>query len=167
MNQQFAPKLSGNSIIFSEFVRRFPGSHFREICRLLRMPVGTADYNLRKLRRLGSIEEETVFGKKAYFPPGFPRDERRRLVLIRNPKVRIIMRSVSSGSFDRKSVCASASITMPTLTWYVGKMLSEGILKGSVRSRLSVDQDSARIASRYKSSFSGRMVDNFVSMWDE
>jgi len=66
---------------------------------------------------------------------------------------------------ERREICKSIGITGPTLGWYMKRMERDGILSREggkyIPSRRSV-----KLLARYKPSFSDKMVENFVSMWE-
>ena len=54
-----------------EAVRKFAGSHFREIERKSNLPAGTVKYHLSYLAKNGLIKEEKENNNLRYFPRSF------------------------------------------------------------------------------------------------
>jgi predicted transcriptional regulator len=145
-------------------VSRFPGMYFREISRLTGIPIGTLDHAIRNLKKKGYIVEEKIWRNKKYFSPDLERSDRKIIGLLRNPTVRKIVYLTSKG-VGKKDMCRHLGVTRPTLNWYIKKMEVDGILHRR-EGKYVPSKKSVELLAMYRSSFSIKMVENFISMWE-
>jgi predicted transcriptional regulator len=156
-----------------EHIVRFPGSHFREIQRHLKLPVGTLQYHLQNL-----MEDKLVISKKdgeylRYYAIGLLTDmERKLLSLLRQKPIRhIAILLLTSKELNHKKLVSELKLSPATTSWYLNKMLESRIVKKrrvgkEVRYSLPRPEDIAKVITAYRSSFLDAIVDRFIEIWE-
>jgi len=156
-----------------EHIVRFPGSHFREIQRHLKLPVGTLQYHLQNL-----MEDKLVISKKdgeylRYYVIGLLTDmERKLLSLLRQKPIRhIAILLLTSKELNHKKLVSGLKLSPATTSWYLNKMLESRIVKKrrvgkEVLYSLSRPEDVAKVITAYRSSFLDAIVDRFIEIWE-
>jgi predicted transcriptional regulator len=156
-----------------EHIVRFPGSHFREIQRHLKLPVGTLQYHLQNL-----MEDKLVISKKdgeylRYYAIGLlTYMERKLLSLLRQKPIRhIAILLLTSKELNHKKLVSELNLSPATTSWYLNKMLESRIVKKrrvgkEVLYSLSRPEDVAKVITAYHSSFLDAIVDRFIEIWE-
>jgi predicted transcriptional regulator len=156
-----------------EHILHFPGSHFREMQRHLKLPVGTLQYHLSSLSREGLIIRKKDGEYVRYYAIGlFTERERKLLSLLRQKPIRhIAIMLLTDKELNHKSIMAELKLSPATTSWYLDKMLESGIANKKRRGkevmyRLVKPDEVARAIITYRSSFLDAIVDRFIEIWE-
>jgi predicted transcriptional regulator len=156
-----------------EHILRFPGSHFREMQRHLKLPVGTLQYHLTNLLNDGLIIQKRDGEYARYYAIGlFTEREKKLLSLLRQKPIRHIAIMLLTGKeLNHKSIMTELQLSLATTSWYLDKMLDSGIAKKKRRGKeviyhLVKPDEMARAIITYRSSFLDAIVDRFIEIWE-
>jgi len=156
-----------------EHILRFPGSHFREIQRHLKLPVGTLQYHLTNLRR-----DELIIQKKdgeyvRYYAIGlFTEREKKLLSLLRQSPIRhIAIMLLTNEELNHKRIVAELQLSPATTSWYLDKMLESKLVKKKRKGKRVIysvarPDEIAKVLITYRSSFLDNIVDRFIEIWE-
>jgi predicted transcriptional regulator len=118
------------------FVQRYPGVHFREILRRLRIPLGTLDYHIYRLSRQGLLETRDVGGHRCVFPshpvgqgPPLPEYDKTVLAVLRQPVTRAILLSLLlEGTVTAQKLAPELQVSASTLSYYLDRLEGLGLI---------------------------------------
>jgi len=153
-------------------LEKFPGLYFREIARAANLPIGTLDYNLRKLKKRNVVVDELVFDKRRYFLSSVDLNERRIIAMLRERAVRKILALVDSQhNLTYNKFSKMLGISKSSVSWYINRLKDESllsvILENGKRAYSVQNKETVwKLLARHKESFSDRMLNNFISLWD-
>jgi predicted transcriptional regulator len=158
---------NGSSRFLYTLIDKFPGLYFREISNASGFSVGTLDYNLRKLKKSSFIADESIWGKKKYFSSSISSDERKIIGLLREENVRRIIGILQEHeAASCGKISSYISLSKPTISWYIKRLKTEGLLETgcgvALRDRKAVES----VLLKYRPSFSDKLLNNFISMWE-
>ncbi len=156
-----------------EHVLHFPGSHFREIQRHLKLPVGTLQYHLTNL-----LHDSMVIQKKdgeyvRYYAIGiFTEREKMLLSLLRQKPIRhIAIMLLTDKELNHKRIAEELKRSPATTSWYLDKMLESKLARKKrigkeVLYSLAKPDEIAKAIITYRTSFLDAIVDRFIEMWE-
>lgn len=161
--------MARNSII--EIVRDFPGLHYREAQRLSGLATGAFQYHLRTLEKSGQLVKEQEGGYLRLYPNEITASERKILGYLRQDTIRkILIYFMETPSIRVSELSRRTGLSESTVSYYLKRLCKSSII--------TVEQDSQRyfrlldrgitasLLLRYRHSFLDRLVDNFVSLWE-
>jgi predicted transcriptional regulator len=156
-----------------ENILHFPGSHFREMQRQLKLPVGTLQHHLRSLLQDGLVIQKRDGEYVSYYAVGvFSEREKRLLSLLRQKPIRhIILLLLNEGELNHKKIVSELKLTPSNASWYLDKMLESKLVKKKragkeVLYSLVKPDEMAKAIITYRSSFLDEMVDRFIAIWE-
>ena len=156
-----------------EHIMHFPGSHFREVQRQLKLPVGTLQYHLTNLYRDGLIVQKKDGEYTRYYTLGlFTEREKKLLSLLRQKPIRhIVVMLLTNEEVNHKKIAAELKLSPATTSWYLDKMLEAKLVKKVRKGKeviYSVTKPSevAKVLITYRSSFLDDIVDRFIEIWE-
>jgi predicted transcriptional regulator len=150
-----------------------PGIHFRELQRILDIPLATLEYHLSYMTR-----RKIVFGEKTdhymrYYVKPLDSEDKRILTALRQKKLReIVLIILANRKMKYQFLADYFRLPHSTLSFYLKYLVDHNIV---VRNKVGYEnlytiQDEDRIAKilvAYKSSFLDRLVDKTLSTWME
>ncbi len=149
----------------------FPGIHFRELQRKVRIATGNLEYHLDYLAKADLIKAEKAKPNKRFFPLGLNDSERKILGVLRQNNFRkIIIKILNDGTLTHKEISEYLKISPSSATWYISQLIERNILAASkngrgkrfdVRDRAEV----IKIIIAHSESFFDKIVDKFVDAW--
>jgi len=155
-----------------EHVRRFPGTHFREILRALELQPGELEYHLHTLEKARLLSGQDEGGRRRYFVSAeiaYP--DHALLGLLRQAAVRrILLQLLSRPGLTFQDLLGSVGGAKSTLSFHLKKVTSSGLVTAdrSNRERAYRVQEPERLANllvTYRASFLDAAVDRFVELW--
>jgi predicted transcriptional regulator len=156
-----------------EHILHFPGSHFREMQRHLKLPVGTLQYHLTSLSKEGLIIQKKDGEYVRYYAIGlFTERERKLLSLLRQKPIRhIAIMLLTDKELNHKRIMAELMLSPSTTSWYLDKMLESGVARKKRKGKevmyyLVKPDEMARAIITYRSSFLDVIVDRFIEIWE-
>ena len=156
-----------------EVIRKFAGSHFREIERKSNFPSGTVKYHLSYLKRHGLIKEEKEGNYCRYFPTTF-KENKKLLGLLRQKRIReIILFILTNKNCNHEQIVQVVEISPSTVSWHLKKLEDKNII-GSIKEGrktfyyIIIDEDEIiKLLITYQESFLDVLVDNVIEMWED
>jgi predicted transcriptional regulator len=156
-----------------EHILHFPGSHFREMQRHLKLPVGTLQYHLRNLSEDGLIIQKKDGEYVRYYAIGlFTEREKKLLSLLRQKPIRhITLLLLTHKELNHKRIVSELKLSPATTSWYLDKMLESRVVKKRRKGKeviysLTKPDELAKVIITYRSSFLDEIVDRFIEMWE-
>ena len=154
-------------------VKKFAGSHFREIERISGLPTGSLKYHLNYLSRYGLIKEERDGNRLRYFPRQFKPENRLLLGLLRQKSVRdILLFILTHGNCNHEEIVQFVGLSPSTVSWHL-KKLEDNEIVGAVKDgrktfyKISIDEgEIINLLITYQESFLDALVNRVIEMWD-
>ncbi len=152
-------------------VREAPGVHFRELQRLLEMPVGQLEYHLHAMESEGIFKTTEERYYKRYYAAEVDSRDKEVLAVLRqeNPR-RIVMHVMLNPRVGHGELAEAVSMAPSTLSFYLADMVAKGVLdrqKDGRTSSYSVAEPErvSRVLVTYRRGFLDKLVDRFISLW--
>ncbi len=150
-----------------------PGIHFRELQRVIDIPLTTLEYHLSYMTR-----KKIVFGEKEghyrrYYTKPLETEDKKFLCAIRQRKMReIVLFIISRQKARYQSIAESLGLPQSTLSFYLKYLVEKGLLlkeKVGYESIYAVSNEDrmAKLLISYKSSLLDKLVDKTLSAWLE
>jgi len=153
-------------------IYNFPGLYFRQIQRTSDIPIGTLNHRLGQLNKYNLIIGDIILKKKRFFVSSVNAEERKLIGILREAKIKEIIKIIQNkNSINYEYLSEELNITKSTVSWHIRRLENEGILKieNNQCGRTYFLKDSSMIdnvLSKYEKSFSEKMLNNFMSMWE-
>lgn len=164
---------STRQMIF-EFVRDSPGTHLRGIQQQLGLPLGTVEYHLRELVKLGLVSEREDGIYRRYFVAGQLGGVDRELLAALRQEIprRIVMHLLLNPGLTFGHVRAAFEISGSTLHYHLKKLEKRGILARRKEGRESFftvinEREVAKVLLAHRKSFGDELLDEWARTWDE
>ena len=152
-------------------VREAPGVHFRELQRLLDMPVGQLEYHLHAMEAEGIFKTTEERYYKRYYAAEIDSRDKEVLAVLRqeNPR-KITMHVMLNPGVGHGELAEAVSMAPSTLSFYLGDMVEKGVLtrvKDGRTSNYTVAEPDrvSRVLVTYRRGFLDKLVDRFISVW--
>src|SRR3977135_2848609 len=113
-----------------QFIRENPGCHLRHIKRELEISIGTVQYHLAKLEKMGKITTNRYGLYKYYFPVGvFEKNQKDLLqVLCQETTREIVMVIVEQKNPTQKDVVRKIGISSAAINWHTRRLINLNII---------------------------------------
>ena len=123
-------KLNENTQKVLQFIQENPGCHLRQIKRDLNMSMGTAQYHLNSLEKMGRIVSEKHSLHRFYFPVGsFGTLERNILKILNQDSAReILLFIIERKNPTQTDIVDSIKISHGTANWHLKRLIEYGII---------------------------------------
>ena len=156
-----------------DVVRKFAGSHFREIERKSNLSAGSVKYHLSYLAHHGLIKEEKDGNNIRYFPIEFKSESKLLLGLLRQKTIRdIILFILTHNDCNHEHIVKSVNISPSTVSWHLKKLEDDKIVEFIKRGRkrfynILIDKEEIiNLLITYQESFLDSIVDRVIEMWE-
>jgi len=167
------PGPSTRQTIF-EFVRDTPGMHLRGVQQELGIPLGTVEYHLRELVRLGLVTEREDGIYRRYYVAGQLGGVDRELIAALRPEIprRIVMHLLLNPGLNFGQVKAAFDISGSTLHYHLKKLEKRGVIERRREGRETFfwvpnEREVAKVLLAHKKSFGDALLDDWASTWDQ
>ena len=158
-----------------KYVNEIPGIRYRELLRMTGLSNGVLSYHLRFLDNTGKIRVNRVNKRVTrYFSYDVSSHESYVIGLLRQETTRkIIMYILENGSCGFNDIMKHTKKVPSTISWHLARLKAANIVKvlkqkESTYYEIGMDrlilQD---LLSKYKSSFTEKIVENYVDMINE
>lgn len=154
-------------------VKKFAGSHFRELERASGLATGSVKYHLDYLTKCGLVVQKRSGNTVHYFPKTFDSDDADLMSLLRQRSIRrILLVLLSHGSCTHESIVSGVGLSASTVSWHVKKLVDASVVLSRKKGRytyfkLGVDEERIiRLLISYKESFFDSVLDNIAEMWE-
>ena len=139
MDQQAAKKeeegkddygIEGNSNRVLSFIQKNPGCHLRQIKKELRMSIGTTQYHLDRLGKMGKISSSKNDFYKYYFPAGtFDEDQKYLLEILQQETAReILMIIIEQQNPIQTDIVHRIGISAAAVNWHTRRLIDSKII---------------------------------------
>ncbi|MGB5090748.1 MAG: winged helix-turn-helix transcriptional regulator [Nitrososphaeraceae archaeon] len=113
------------------FIQGNPGSHLRRIKREMGISMGTVQYHLDKLEKMGRVTSTRRGLYKYYFPAGLFRENEKDIleVLTHETTRKILMFIIEQNSPTQTDIVNSVRISARSISWHVGRLIALKMIK--------------------------------------
>jgi predicted transcriptional regulator len=158
------------------FIQDNPGCHLRRIKREIDISMGTAQYHLHKLEKMGRVTSTRHGLYKYYFPAGLFRENEKEIleVLTHETARKILMFIIEQKSPTQTDIVNSVGISARSISWHVGRFIALKMIreiKDGKYKRYQLQYDAKDILTLLKSYYpsvwdkwSMRVVEMFLSL---
>lgn len=151
-----------------------PGIHFRDLLDRLDYAQGTLQYHLDRLAKEDVVEISDDGKYTRYYPAGEFGEEDRTVLnaLRRKYSRRIIAHLVADGPLTTSELSDRVEKSPSTVSWHLSKLSDAGLVTKerdgrSVYYALSNPERAKYLYTVYQGSFTDRLVDRLLGLWDE
>jgi predicted transcriptional regulator len=155
---------AGNSNRVLHFIQEKPACHLRLIKRELAVSIGTVQYHLSKLEKMGKISADRYGLYKYYFPVGvFERRQRDLLQVLSQETTReILMVIIEQKDPTQKDIVRRIGISSAAVNWHIRRLIDLDIIyeirEGKYK-RYHLNVDHKYIV--------GLLKDHYPNIWDK
>lgn len=158
------------------FIQDNPGCHLRRIKREIGISMGTVQYHLHKLEKMGRVTSSRRGLYKYYFPAGlFEENEKEILEVLTHETARkILMFIIEQKSPTQTDIVNSVRISARSISWHVGRLIALKMIreiKDGKYKRYQLQDDAKDILTLLRSYYpsvwdkwSMRVVEMFLSL---
>lgn len=158
------------------FIQDNPGCHLRRIKREIGISMGTVQYHLHKLEKMGRVTSTRRGLYKYYFPAGLFRENEKEIleVLTHETARKILMFIIEQKSPTQTDIVNSVSISARSISWHVGRLIALKMIreiKDGKYKRYQLQDDAKDILTLLRSYYpsvwdkwSMRVVEMFLSL---
>ncbi|MFB6121611.1 MAG: winged helix-turn-helix transcriptional regulator [Halobacteriaceae archaeon] len=165
-------QLESRRDIYQE-VRRAPGTHFRGLLRELDYAKGTVQYHLRWLVARGLVESESDGEYTRYYPAREfePADKATLSALRRTYSREVLAHLAADGPLTTTDLAERLGKSASTVSWHLSRLHDAGLVAKrrdgrSVEYTLADRERVATLYATYEESFTDRLLDNLVDVWN-
>jgi len=158
------------------FIQDNPGCHLRRIKREIGISMGTVQYHLHKLEKMGRVTSTRRGLYKYYFPAGLFRENQKEIleVLTHETARKILMFIIEQKSPTQTDIVNSVRISARSISWHVGRLIALKMIreiKDGKYKRYQLQDDAKDILTLLRSYYpsvwdkwSMRVVEMFLSL---
>ena len=124
-------ELEGTAEKLLAFIQDNPGCHLRQVKRKMGISMGTVQYQLDKLEKMGRITSSRRGLYKYYFPAGLFRENEKDIleVLTHETARKILMFIIEQNSPTQTDIVNSIRISARSISWHVGRLIALKMIK--------------------------------------
>jgi predicted transcriptional regulator len=159
------------------FIQDNPGCHLRRIKRAMNVSMGTVQYQLDKLEKMGRITSSRRGLYKYYFAAGLFKENEKDIleVLTHETARKILMFIIEQKSPTQTDIVNSVNISARSISWHVGRLVALKIIteikEGKYKRYQLLENDAKYILTLLRSYYpsiwdkwSMRVVEMFLSL---
>lgn len=158
------------------FIQDNPGCHLRRIKREIGISMGTVQYHLHKLEKMGRVTSSRRGLYKYYFPAGLFRENEKEIleVLTHETARKILMFIIEQKSPTQTDIVNSVRISARSISWHVGRLIALKMIreiKDGKYKRYQLQDDAKDVLTLLRSYYpsvwdkwSMRVVEMFLSL---
>lgn len=122
--------LEGNIDRVLHFIHKKPGSHLRQIKKELHISMGTAQYQLARLEKIGKITSTKKGLYKYYFPSGIFQDNEKHILQVLNQETarEILMFIIERKNPTQSEIVNKFGISAASVNWHVKRLIAFRII---------------------------------------
>jgi predicted transcriptional regulator len=150
-----------------QFIQQNPGCHLRKIKVMMHISLGTAQYHLDRLEKMGRITSTRRGFYKHYFPVGiFQENEKEILQVLGQETTReILMLIIERQAPTQTEIVSSVGISAASVKWHIGHLINFKLIEEVKEGRYKRYQLRDREASsRYITML---MRNYYPNIWDK
>jgi predicted transcriptional regulator len=122
--------LEGNIKRVLHFIQEKPGCHLRQIKKELHISMGTAQYQLARLEKIGKITSTKKGLYKYYFPSGIFQDNEKHILQVLNQETarEILMFIIERKNPTQSDIVNKIGISAASVNWHVRRLIAFKII---------------------------------------
>jgi predicted transcriptional regulator len=122
--------LEGNIKRVLHFIQEKPGCHLRQIKKELHISMGTAQYQLARLEKIGKITSTKKGLYKYYFPSGIFQDNEKHILQVLNQETarEILMFIIERKNPTQSDIVNKIEISAASVNWHVRRLIAFKII---------------------------------------
>lgn len=122
--------LEGNIKRVLHFIQEKPGCHLRQIKKELHISMGTAQYQLARLEKIGKITSTKKGLYKFYFPSGIFHDNEKYILQVLNQVTarEILMFIIERKNPTQSDIVNKIGISAASVNWHVRRLIAFKII---------------------------------------
>ena len=150
-----------------QFIQQNPGCHLRKIKVMMHISLGTAQYHLDRLEKMGRITSTRLGLYRHYFPIGiFRQNEKEILQVLGQETAReILMLIIERQAPTQTDIVSNVGISAASVNWHIGHLIKfkliEEVREGRYKKYQLRDRE---VSSRYLTSL---MRNYYPNIWDK
>jgi predicted transcriptional regulator len=123
-------EVEGTAEKLLDFIQDNPGCHLRHVKRKMSISMGTVQYHLDKLEKMGRITSSRRGLYKYYFPAGLFKENEKDIleVLTHETARKILMFIIEQKNPTQTDIVNSVKISPRSISWHVGRMVALNII---------------------------------------
>jgi predicted transcriptional regulator len=169
-------EFEGNANRVIRFIQDNPGCHLRQIKKELKLSLGTVQYHLDRLEKMGTLTSSRYGSYKCYFPCGVFRESQKDLLQILNHETtrEILMFIIEQNNPTQTDIVNKVGISNASINWHIKKLISLKVideLKEGKYKRYQIHSNPRYILALLKNyypniwdTWSTRLIDLFLSL---
>src|SRR5919109_1562438 len=112
------------------FIQTTPGCHLRQIKKELKLPMGTIQYNLLQLEKVGKITSIRRGLYRFYFPYGIFQDNEKAILQILSQETarEILMLIIERKNPTQKDIANTIGISAASVNWHIKRLIASKII---------------------------------------
>lgn len=152
-----------------DFVRQNPGSYLRKIRKELNISMGTTQYQLDRLERMGKITSLKKPFYRTYYSASISNDQDKIIMqVLTHERIReILLYIIESGAPTQNDILKNVGLTRPSVMWHLHRLINMNIIEelkhGKFKGYQLAGDDRERM-SRYILEI---MEKYYPSLWDK
>lgn len=170
--------LEGTANMILETIKQNPGWHLRKIKHHMKISMGTAQYHLDRLEKMGRITSTRNGPYRHYFPTGIFKENEQQIIkfLTQETPREIIMFIMEDNNPSQTEIVSRIKISSASISWHIRRLVDSRLLQESKdgkfkRYRIHPDVNSLYIAKLLQNYYphawnrwSNRLAEMFLAM---
>ena len=153
-------------------VKKYAGSHFREIQRKSKLAVGSVQHHLHYLVKHGLIKEVKEGKNVVYFPREIESGSTKILSFLRQKSIRdILLHILVNKNCNHEQFVKVVKLSPSTISWHLKKLQQADIISSTKKGRKTFyklvvnEKELVTLLITYQESFVDKLVDRVIEMW--
>lgn len=157
-----------------EYIKSYPGNHFRAIQRDLKLSLGVLQYHISVLKKQGQIIEVPINGFNCYFPQNMYNKD---LVVLfghlRNKtRKKILVLLLDGKPRSLNEIKENLKLSLSTIFYHMGILVKDNIVLkieegNDVKYTVDNPENIKKIIVQYKYSFVDKLLRDLISIWEK
>ena len=124
-------EVEGTAEKLLSFIQDNPGCHLRRVKRAMGISMGTVQYHLDKLEKMGKVTSTRRGLYKYYFPTGLFKDNEKDIleVLTHETARKILMFILEQKSPTQTDIVNNVRISAGSISWHVNRLIAVNIIR--------------------------------------
>ena len=149
------------------FIQNNPGCHLRKIKEMMHISMGTAQYQLDRLEKMGRITSTRTGLYKHYFPIGVFQDHEKEIlqILTQETAREILMFIIEKQAPTQTDIVNSIDISAASVSWHIKRLIEYNIIEEIKEGKFKRYQlHNRKDSSKYISTL---MRNYYPAIWDK
>ena len=126
-------ELEGTANMILETIRQNPGWHLRKIKQYMDIAMGTAQYHLDRLEKMGKITSTRNGPYKHYFPIGMFKENEQQIIkfLTQETTREIILFIMEDQNPSQTEIASRIKISSASISWHIRRLMDAQVIQES------------------------------------